>query len=125
MIAEQVNDDGTVFFRVFVKPLVNLIWLAGLVFVLGSRDRPLAGRARGAPARDPLRAGRRARRQPRGHVSLWLLLGAAARRRRASSWSRCRSCASPSPSSDELDELTRPSGSGSSSRRSAIGRSPR
>ena len=36
MIAEQVNDDGTVFFRIFVKPLVNLIWLAGLVFVLGS-----------------------------------------------------------------------------------------
>ena len=36
VIAEQVNDDGTVFFRVFVKPLVNLIWLAGLVFVLGS-----------------------------------------------------------------------------------------
>jgi len=36
VIAEQVNDDGTVFFRVFVKPLVNLIWLAGLVFLLGS-----------------------------------------------------------------------------------------
>ena len=36
MIAEQVYDDGTVFFRVFVKPLVNLIWLAGLVFLLGS-----------------------------------------------------------------------------------------
>ena len=36
VIAEQVNEDGTVFFRVFVKPLVNLIWLAGLVFVLGS-----------------------------------------------------------------------------------------
>jgi cytochrome c-type biogenesis protein CcmF len=36
VIVEQVNDDGTVFFRIFVKPLVNLIWLAGLVFVLGS-----------------------------------------------------------------------------------------
>ena len=36
VIAEQVNGDGTVFFRVFVKPLVNLIWLAGLVFLLGS-----------------------------------------------------------------------------------------
>ena len=36
VIAEQVGDDGTVVFRVFVKPLVNLIWLAGLVFVLGS-----------------------------------------------------------------------------------------
>jgi cytochrome c-type biogenesis protein CcmF len=36
VIAEQVNNDGTVFFRVFTKPLVNLIWLAGFVFVLGS-----------------------------------------------------------------------------------------
>ena len=36
VIAEQVRDDGAVFFRVFVKPLVNLIWLAGLVFLLGS-----------------------------------------------------------------------------------------
>ena len=36
VIAEQVNDDGSVQFRVFVKPLVNLIWLAGLVFLLGS-----------------------------------------------------------------------------------------
>src|SRR5687768_7851339 len=36
VIAEQVNADGTVYFRVFVKPLVNLIWLAGLVFLLGS-----------------------------------------------------------------------------------------
>jgi cytochrome c-type biogenesis protein CcmF len=36
VIAEQVDKDGTIYFRVFVKPLVNLIWLAGLVFVLGS-----------------------------------------------------------------------------------------
>jgi cytochrome c-type biogenesis protein CcmF len=36
VIAEQVNDDGSVYFRVFVKPLVNLIWLAGIVFVGGS-----------------------------------------------------------------------------------------
>ena len=36
VIAEQVNRNGTVDFRIFVKPLVNLIWLAGLVFVLGS-----------------------------------------------------------------------------------------
>jgi cytochrome c-type biogenesis protein CcmF len=36
VIAEQVNRNGTVDFRVFVKPLVNLIWLAGLLFVLGS-----------------------------------------------------------------------------------------
>ena len=36
VIAEQIDADGTVYFRVFVKPLVNLIWLAGLVFLLGS-----------------------------------------------------------------------------------------
>jgi len=36
VIAEQVEPDGSVYFRVFVKPLVNLIWLAGIVFVLGS-----------------------------------------------------------------------------------------
>lgn len=36
VIAEQVNPDGSVYFRVFVKPLVNLVWLAGLVFLLGS-----------------------------------------------------------------------------------------
>ena len=36
VIAEQIDADGRVYFRVFVKPLVNLIWLAGLVFLLGS-----------------------------------------------------------------------------------------
>jgi len=36
VIAEQVNADGSVEFRVFVKPLVNMIWLAGLIFVLGA-----------------------------------------------------------------------------------------
>ena len=36
VIAEQIDPNGTVYFRVFVKPLVNLIWLAGLVFLLGS-----------------------------------------------------------------------------------------
>jgi cytochrome c-type biogenesis protein CcmF len=36
VIAEQINADGSVQFRVFVKPLVNLIWIAGLVFLLGS-----------------------------------------------------------------------------------------
>ena len=36
VIAEQIYPDGSVIFRVFVKPLVNLIWLAGLVFLLGS-----------------------------------------------------------------------------------------
>jgi cytochrome c-type biogenesis protein CcmF len=59
VIAEQVNPDGTVYFRVFVKPLVNLIWLAGIVFVLGSlitlwpdarEERRLATRYREAGA---------------------------------------------------------------------------
>jgi cytochrome c-type biogenesis protein CcmF len=36
VIAEQIDRDGTVYFRVFVKPLVNLIWVAGLVFLFGS-----------------------------------------------------------------------------------------
>ena len=36
VIAEQIDPDGSVYFRVFVKPLVNLIWLAGAVFLLGS-----------------------------------------------------------------------------------------
>ncbi len=36
VIPEQVNEDGSVYFRIFVKPLVNLIWLAGIVFLLGA-----------------------------------------------------------------------------------------
>jgi len=36
VIAEKTFGDGSVQVRVFVKPLVNLIWLAGLVFLLGS-----------------------------------------------------------------------------------------
>jgi cytochrome c-type biogenesis protein CcmF len=36
VIAEQIDPNGSVYVRVFVKPLVNLIWLAGLAFLLGS-----------------------------------------------------------------------------------------
>ena len=36
VIADQLNADGSIFFKVFVKPLVNLIWLAGVVFVGGA-----------------------------------------------------------------------------------------
>ena len=36
VIAEQVNPDGSVYLRVFVKPLVNLLWLSGFIFLLGS-----------------------------------------------------------------------------------------
>jgi cytochrome c-type biogenesis protein CcmF len=36
VIGDQFNGDGSVVVKVFVNPLVNLIWLAGFVFVLGS-----------------------------------------------------------------------------------------
>ena len=36
LILDQPNDDGSIFLKMVVKPLVNLIWLAGLIFVLGS-----------------------------------------------------------------------------------------
>ncbi|HUP33590.1 MAG TPA: heme lyase CcmF/NrfE family subunit [Gaiellaceae bacterium] len=62
VIAEQINPDGSVFLRVFVKPLVNLLWLAGFVFLFGAlitlwpdarEQRRLALRYQGtdAPAR--------------------------------------------------------------------------
>ena len=36
VIADQVNADGSVYFKVLVKPLVNLIWVAGFVFFVGA-----------------------------------------------------------------------------------------
>jgi cytochrome c biogenesis factor len=36
MIGDQFNSDGSVYLKVLVHPLVNLIWLAGLVFLAGS-----------------------------------------------------------------------------------------
>ena len=36
MIADFEPHSKAVFFKVLVKPLINLIWLAGAVFVLGS-----------------------------------------------------------------------------------------
>jgi cytochrome c biogenesis factor len=35
-IADQFDKNGTLFLKVLVKPLVNLVWAAGFVFVLGS-----------------------------------------------------------------------------------------
>ncbi|MBX5474442.1 MAG: heme lyase CcmF/NrfE family subunit, partial [Thermoleophilia bacterium] len=35
-IADQIGKDGTLYLKVLVKPLVNLIWLAGVVFVGGA-----------------------------------------------------------------------------------------
>jgi cytochrome c-type biogenesis protein CcmF len=60
MIADQVNTDGSVDLKVLQKPLVNLIWFAGLVFVCGSlialwpdarEERRLAERYEGAAVR--------------------------------------------------------------------------
>jgi cytochrome c-type biogenesis protein CcmF len=36
VVADEFNEDGTVFLEVIVNPLVNLIWLAGFVFLGGS-----------------------------------------------------------------------------------------
>jgi cytochrome c biogenesis factor len=36
VIADQFDADGSVYLKVLVNPLVNLIWLAALVFVCGS-----------------------------------------------------------------------------------------
>jgi cytochrome c-type biogenesis protein CcmF len=36
VIADQVTNGGAIYFKALVKPLVNLIWIAGLVFLLGS-----------------------------------------------------------------------------------------
>ena len=57
LIADQVNTDGSVDLKALQKPLVNLIWLAGLVFVGGAlvalwpdarEERRLAERYEGA-----------------------------------------------------------------------------
>ena len=36
VVADEIYRDGAVYFEAYVKPLVNLIWLAGLVFLAGS-----------------------------------------------------------------------------------------
>jgi len=60
LIADQVNSDGSIDLKALQKPLVNLIWLAGLVFVGGSlialwpdarEERRLAERYEGAAVR--------------------------------------------------------------------------
>jgi cytochrome c-type biogenesis protein CcmF len=58
LIADQVNSDGSVDLKALQKPLVNLLWLAGFVFVGGAlialwpdarEERRLAERYAGAP----------------------------------------------------------------------------
>jgi cytochrome c-type biogenesis protein CcmF len=60
LIADQVNADGSLDLKALQKPLVNLIWLAGLVFVGGAlialwpdarEERRLAARYEGAAVR--------------------------------------------------------------------------
>jgi cytochrome c-type biogenesis protein CcmF len=57
LIADQVNTDGTIDLKALQKPLVNLIWFAGFVFLAGSlialwpdarEERRLAQRYAGA-----------------------------------------------------------------------------
>jgi cytochrome c-type biogenesis protein CcmF len=36
LIADQIDRDGTLYLKAFVKPLVNLIWAAGFLFVFGA-----------------------------------------------------------------------------------------
>jgi cytochrome c-type biogenesis protein CcmF len=57
--ADQVDRNGTVYLKAFDKPLVNLIWLSGFIFVFGSlvafwpdavEQRRLAERYAAAPA---------------------------------------------------------------------------
>jgi cytochrome c biogenesis factor len=36
LIGDQFDKDGSVFLKSAVNPLIDLIWIAGLVFLLGS-----------------------------------------------------------------------------------------
>jgi cytochrome c-type biogenesis protein CcmF len=36
VIADQIDANGAIYFKALVKPLVNLIWLAGVVFFAGA-----------------------------------------------------------------------------------------
>ena len=36
LITEQVNPNGTIDFKAIINPLVNLIWAAGLIFLIGA-----------------------------------------------------------------------------------------
>ena len=58
VIADQIDADGAIYFKVLVKPLVNLIWLAGFVF-LPARS------SRSGPTRASSGALRRATRSPK------------------------------------------------------------
>jgi cytochrome c biogenesis factor len=36
LIADQIDPNGTLYLKALVKPLVNLIWAAGFIFVFGA-----------------------------------------------------------------------------------------
>ena len=57
VIADRFNDDGTVWLKVLVNPLVNLIWIAGHRFPLRVARGDVARRAGTAPDGAAVRAG--------------------------------------------------------------------
>jgi cytochrome c-type biogenesis protein CcmF len=65
LIADQFDKDGSVFLKIAVNPLIDLIWMAGIVFLLGSvvamwpdarEQRQLARRSLEVDARRPVAA---------------------------------------------------------------------
>ena len=103
MIADFEPHSQAVFFKVLVKPLVNLIWLAGIVFVFGSlvalwpdarEQRRLVDAARARATREHART--RSGRRDRG--------------RGGACSSRCRSCASRGPRTTGSTRRPRPEG---------------
>ena len=56
VIADQITPGGAIYFKVLVKPLVNLIWLAGLRLPRSARS------SRCGPTRASSGASRRATR---------------------------------------------------------------
>ena len=117
LIADQIDKNGTLYLKALVKPLVNLIWAAGFLFLFGSlvalwpdavEQRRLAERYAAAPG-----------------MTLALVLGGGARARSPSSSSRGRSCASRRPRATGSTSRASSSGAASSSWRSATARSQR
>jgi cytochrome c biogenesis factor len=60
LIGDQFDKDGSVFLKIAVNPLIDLIWIAGIVFLFGSvvamwpdarEQRQLARRSRDVATR--------------------------------------------------------------------------